>query len=172
MLRRFLLLATAIVAMPGAALAQVDADDATASVQILAVVNVTATEHIDFGVRPRTDGIVLSSAVPTRAGWSVTMDTSDDVQIDFVLPTHLTATGGSVLALLFGPTSAHLMDGAADVTFDPASGLQINDVAPTFDVYLGEDENRNGSGDVVVDVTDGIGGLTYSAVITMTVTIL
>lgn len=173
MTRRIMYLSVALALVHGPLLAQSDSDDASASVQIVGTIDVVTTENIDFGPHSKIDGVVLSSAIPTRAGWAVTLDTFHDIQIDFVLPGQLIdGSGGSVLPLQYGPTAAHLMDGFADVTFDPASGFQLNDVAPGFEVYLGEDNNRDGSGNVTVDVTDGVTGLTYTGVITMTVTIL
>jgi len=165
----YLAVAAALL-FPCSALAQSDSDDATASINVVATVAVTATGNLDFGTWP-TGARVASSDVPARAAWSVALDASHDVQLSMVLPPWLTGTGGvNRVPLTYGLRSGRYA-GTTNMLFDPATGTTITAADANFEVILGEDFNADGTGDVLADLTSAVAD-SYSGVITLTVTIM
>lgn len=162
----------AALLLPSIAQAQITgSDDANVVVEVVSFANVAATEHLDFG-QLIPGSRASSSQIPTRAGWNVALAGTQQVQVDFVLPSTLSDGAGHSIPVTFEPTSGRIQVlGLTVDVFDPVAGITFTPTESTFFVFLGEDGTGTGNGDVELDLT-GAAPAVYSGVITMTVTIL
>ena len=147
----------AFVALPGGTAAQSNTADLTATAQVLAPIDVSFVSDLDFGdVLP---GVPMTVA-PADAGagqFTVTGATSEDVILDFTLPSNLTG-GGDPIPVSF---TAGWGDDAASNSIDPTSPQTVNlGTTTNIDVFLG--------GTVTPAINQAAG--TYDATVTLTVT--
>lgn len=161
-----------LLILPSMARAQSDSDDITATVTVLAAVDVVGLANLDFGAVLQSSGEVRSSDIPTVGEWSVgSLPNPGGYQVSFTLPAALDNGLGDLIPITFGSESGVIrQDGGAPGVFDPAFPVASGG-HNSLQVTLGEDVLQNGAGDVIVDVGNVPTG-TYTGVITMTVNIL
>lgn len=146
-------------------LAQSDNADITATANVLAVVDVTAGNNLDFGdVTPGTPSSVAVG--DATAGTFTVSGNGGNVELDFTLPGDLTGPGGN-LPISFSSTDAAWGDGGSpDNTFDPTStpGDNLDITGDTSDgeitVFIGG----------TVSPPAGLQAGTYDGTITLTAT--
>jgi hypothetical protein len=154
--------------------------DATAQVVITPSFSLTKMQDLNFGSHFASDG-VIETGNANFAVWKVKVDPNTDVadiQIAFTaLPSQLTRVGGGDVPISYGTTSGSVgQGGTTGITFNPPTGLasgggNTGSNGIEFDVRLGA-PNGNGASDLVsVDLTGKPAG-TYSATITLTITVL
>jgi spore coat protein U-like protein len=145
----------AFVALPGGTAAQSNTADLTATAQVLAPIDVSFVSDLDFGdVLP---GVPMTVAPADGGQFTVTGATSEDVILDFTLPSDLTG-GGDPIPVSF---TAGWGDDAPDASIDPTSDPTVNlGTTTNIDVFLG--------GTVTPAINQAAG--TYNATVTLTVT--
>lgn len=164
---RFLFIGT-IGGAAAAPSANAQSANASASVNVIAQgVTIVPTADLDFGDQA-TGQIVRSSHVPAAAAWSVTYDVMGDFTASFTLPTVLQQGFSLLVPITFGTTSATVTTNGTTLAFDPHVPISMGGSAGQVDVIeLGRDFLADGSGDVIVDLTDAPPG-TYTGIITLT----
>lgn len=150
--------------------AQTKSADATASITVAAALTLAKTQDMSFGTVTGVPNAQTSDMV--YAAWAGTLTNSSRYSLSFVVPSVLTRTGGGgSIMFACSPASAHLVDGAADRRFNPATGLaDAGATSGSFTVDLGR--FAGSPNDVCgVDLSSAVTG-TYTGTITLTAVVL
>jgi hypothetical protein len=150
--------------------AQTKSADATASITVAAELTLTKTQDLLFGTVTGVTSAQTSDIV--YAAWTGTLSNSAHYSLSFVVPSVLTHTDGtSTIEFACSMTSAHLVDGASDLRFNPFTGLaDAGATSGSFSVDLGRFAGSS-TDQCGVALADAIRG-TYSGTITLTAVVI